>query len=115
MRLSSITSNSLSPSHLFLPNNSRLSQVIFFWNLLARHLSRIFDAQPHLRPVLPPATNRPVQHLISLSTQQENQISDIFNLFDTDGGGSIDRRELNFALVALGFSNKQVIKFCSPY
>jgi hypothetical protein len=34
------------------------------------------------------------------------QISEIFNLFDTDKGGSIDLRELDFAMNALGFQVK---------
>jgi Ca2+-binding EF-hand superfamily protein len=35
------------------------------------------------------------------------QISEIFNLFDTDKGGSIDLGELDFAMNALGFQVKQ--------
>jgi Ca2+-binding EF-hand superfamily protein len=35
------------------------------------------------------------------------QIHEIFNLFDMDCGGTIDLQELNFAMNALGFSNKQ--------
>jgi Ca2+-binding EF-hand superfamily protein len=31
----------------------------------------------------------------------------IFDLFDTDGGGTIDRGELDFAMVALGFHSKK--------
>ena len=27
-----------------------MAQVIFYWILVARHLSRSFDARPHLRP-----------------------------------------------------------------
>ncbi len=65
---------------------------------------------PSRRPILPPAKSRPDQDTIELSRQQENQIKDIFNLFDTDGGGTIDRHELNFALVALGFGDKRVDK-----
>ena len=34
------------------------------------------------------------------------QISEIFNLFDTDGGGTIDRGEIDFAMNALGFHSK---------
>ncbi len=34
------------------------------------------------------------------------QIHEIFNLFDTDGGGTIDMGELDFAMSALGFSAK---------
>jgi Ca2+-binding EF-hand superfamily protein len=36
------------------------------------------------------------------------QIHEIFNLFDTDGGGTIDLRELDFAMSALGFRAKKV-------
>jgi Ca2+-binding EF-hand superfamily protein len=35
-----------------------------------------------------------------------NQIEEIFNLFDIDGGGTIDKRELDLAMVALGFQGK---------
>ncbi len=42
-----------------------------------------------------------------LSVTQQKQISEIFNLFDTDGGGTIDRKELEFALGALGFHSKK--------
>ncbi len=58
---------------------------------------------------MPPSEDSKDQSLIQLSKQQESQIMEIFNLFDTDGGGSIDRRELNLAMVALGFSDKQTI------
>ena len=34
------------------------------------------------------------------------QIREIFNLFDTDGGGTIDKGELDFAMSALGFHVK---------
>ena len=70
----------------------------------------MFDIDPNLRPKLNPATSRPPKHIIQLTSQQECQIEDIFSLFDTDGGGSIDRRELNFALVALGFKDRAVQK-----
>jgi Ca2+-binding EF-hand superfamily protein len=38
-----------------------------------------------------------------LSEAQAAQIKEIFYLFDTDGGGTIDTQELGFAMVALGF------------
>ena len=72
---------------------------------MARKLSRCFDADPSLRPptehIGHPAKEE--EHRIALSSAQEAQIRDMFNLFDTDGGGSIDRKELEFALDALGF------------
>jgi calmodulin len=40
---------------------------------------------------------------IDLSEQQQSQINEIFDLFDTDGGGSIDSSELDAAMFALGF------------
>jgi Ca2+-binding EF-hand superfamily protein len=40
---------------------------------------------------------------VELSEQQLAQIKEIFELFDTDGGGSIDCREKDAALYALGF------------
>ena len=40
---------------------------------------------------------------ISLSDQQLAQIREIFDLFDTDGGGSIDAKEMDAAMFALGF------------
>ncbi len=41
-----------------------------------------------------------------LSSQQEAHIKEIFDLFDTDGGGTIDADELNCAMVALGFRSR---------
>ncbi len=85
-------------------------QVIFYWTLVARHLSHCFDLNPKLRP---PRQSRqggtdPSNHpQISLSDTQQNQIREIFDLFDTDGGGTIDRKELDFAMVALGFKSKK--------
>ena len=40
---------------------------------------------------------------IELSEQEQSQIKDIFDLFDTDGGGSIDSHEMDAAMFALGF------------
>jgi Ca2+-binding EF-hand superfamily protein len=71
---------------------------------MARHLSRFFDTNPHLRPNLDDFP-KVETHQITLSKQQEDQIREIFGLFDTDGGGTIDRKELEFAMLALGFQN----------
>jgi Ca2+-binding EF-hand superfamily protein len=38
-----------------------------------------------------------------LSDAQEAQIREIYYLFDTDCGGTIDMQELNCAMIALGF------------
>ena len=40
---------------------------------------------------------------VQLSDEQQAQIKEIFDLFDTDGGGSIDCREKDAAMYALGF------------
>jgi Ca2+-binding EF-hand superfamily protein len=40
---------------------------------------------------------------IVLTPQELSQIKDIFDLFDTDGGGSIDGDEMDSAMYALGF------------
>jgi hypothetical protein len=92
------------------------AQLVFFWTLVARHIARGFDARPHLRPPpAPPAHaaaadagpdadgDAGVGGQLALSEEQEAQIREIFLLFDTDGGGTIDTRELNFAMIALGF------------
>ena len=42
-------------------------------------------------------------NLVNLSDVQKAQIKEIFDLFDTDGGGSIDCREKDAALYARGF------------
>jgi Ca2+-binding EF-hand superfamily protein len=86
-----------------------MDQVIFYWTLVARHLARCFDANPHRRPASTPLPDslKTHNHEISLSEAQANQIREIFELFDTDGGGSIDRKELEFAMTALGFQNQE--------
>jgi Ca2+-binding EF-hand superfamily protein len=82
--------------------------VIFYWSLVARHISRSFDIDPELRPPPTPLPffSKKANDQISLSEAQENQIKEIFALFDTDGGGSIDRKELEFAMTALGFQSQ---------
>jgi Ca2+-binding EF-hand superfamily protein len=47
---------------------------------------------------------------LDLSPQETQQIKEIFDLFDTNGGGSIDQEELGSALFALGFQRKNVGK-----
>ena len=83
-------------------------QVVFYWTLLARHVSQHFDTHPDRKPILE-ADKRP-QHQITLSPQQEEHIRRIFELFDTDGGGTIDRKELRAAMYALGFQSAKQTK-----
>ena len=40
---------------------------------------------------------------VDLSTQEQAQITEIFELFDTDGTGTVDSHELDAAMYALGF------------
>jgi Ca2+-binding EF-hand superfamily protein len=65
------------------------------------------DSNPQLRTPLQSKSQSTEQRKISLSATQQKQISEIFNLFDTDGGGTIDRKELDFAMGALGFHSKK--------
>jgi Ca2+-binding EF-hand superfamily protein len=82
-------------------------QVIFYWTLIARLLSREFDSNPNLRPLPTPLPEsvKPVPFQIVLSAAEEDQICEIFELFDTDGEGSIDKTELEFAMAAMGFKS----------
>jgi Ca2+-binding EF-hand superfamily protein len=75
---------------------------VFFWSLLARHISMHLEKHPEIRP---PASKVDATKTksIELSPQQEAHIKEIFDLFDTDGGGTIDAEELNSAMIALGF------------
>ncbi len=86
-----------------------LFQVIFLWTLVARHLCNCLDINPDLMqhlplPSLPPDFAAMPQ--ISLSDSQKTQIADVFDLFDTDGSGMIEQKELEYAMVALGFHSK---------
>merc|ERR1712064_80206 len=42
-----------------------------------------------------------------LTEEQKNEIKEAFDLFDTDGSGSIDSKELKVAMRALGFEPKK--------
>jgi Ca2+-binding EF-hand superfamily protein len=83
-----------------------ISQLVFYWTLLARQTSQFYDANPELRPAVPPLKLADLPNSETpLSEEQEAQIKDIFDLLDTDGGNSIDRHELSLAMSALGFQN----------
>jgi hypothetical protein len=47
-----------------------------------------------------------MSHKINLSGARLAHIREIFDLFHADGGGSVGKRELELALVALGFQKK---------
>ena len=42
-----------------------------------------------------------------LTEEQKQEIKEAFDLFDTDGSGSIDAKELKVAMRALGFEPKK--------
>jgi centrin-3 len=64
-----------------------------------------FHSHPELWPDQAPENMNLIDSMdsVELSVQQEAQIKEIFDLFDTDGDGSIDNREKDAALYALGF------------
>ncbi len=75
-----------------------------------RQVSWCFDKDPSLRPAPTPlgqALDTSSYQRTALSKEQADQIREIFELFDTDGGGCIDQRELQFAMTALGFQTKE--------
>ncbi len=81
-------------------------QTIFFWILLVRQIMQYYDAYPEKTPK-PPLKQLSGETLesasINISHEEQMQIKDIFDLFDTDGGGSIDSNEMDAAMFALGF------------
>ena len=46
-----------------------------------------------------------------LSEEQKNEIKEAFDLFDTDGSGSIDDKEMKVAMRALGFEPNEVCSY----
>ncbi len=89
--------------------NLGFHQAIFYWTLVVRHLSRYFEKNTYLKPKPTPlegALDTASYKQTGLSKEQADQIREIFELFDTDGGGCIDQQELQFAMTALGFQTK---------
>ncbi len=76
-----------------------------------REIARFYHANPIIRAQHLPAVIELHDLLpgakdttqLDLSPQETQQIKDIFDLFDMDGGGSIDHDELEAAMFALGF------------
>ncbi len=86
-------------------------QTTFFWVLLVRQILRHYDLNPASRPATAAADNdSPEVCAIKLSQQQREQIREIFELFDTDGGGSIAATEMDAAMLALGFKTSKHIQ-----
>ncbi len=85
-------------------------QAIFFWTLIVRHMTCFFEKRNDMRPPATPigqAIDTTNYKRTTLSGAQATQIREIFELFDTDGGGSIDQKELQFAMTALGFQTHE--------
>ena len=82
---------------------SFLWQTIFFWALLVRHIMQYYDENPELRPKPPPQMMTQHKNQVQLTPKEQAQIQEIFDLFDTDGGKTIDAKELDAAMFALGF------------
>ncbi|KAF7649113.1 hypothetical protein LDENG_00146650 [Lucifuga dentata] len=50
---------------------------------------------------------KPTAHKLDLTEEQKQEIKEAFDLFDTDGTGTIDVKELKVAMRALGFEPKK--------
>jgi centrin-1 len=76
---------------------------------LVRQIKQYYDTHPEKVPQAEPPLKRLVPgdtleaSSIEISPEAQTQIKDIFDLFDTDGGGSIDKHEMDAAMFALGF------------
>ena len=46
------------------------------------------------------------ENQINLTSDQEERLREAFNMFDTDGDGTIDQSELRYAMFAMGFLSK---------
>jgi Ca2+-binding EF-hand superfamily protein len=90
-------------------------QTIFFWILLVRQILRYYDAHPQKRPTpnLKLYTHNTENffgsHSLEISEQEQEQICEIFELFDTDGSGKINNFEIDAAMFALGFKRSSVV------
>ncbi|KAJ3286854.1 hypothetical protein HDU79_006169 [Rhizoclosmatium sp. JEL0117] len=82
--------------------------------------------QPQVQPPQPPKppglkpknkiqkSCKPIPRILALSEEQEGEIREAFQLFDTDGSGSITNKEWRIAMKAMGFEptkeeNKQML------
>ncbi len=50
---------------------------------------------------------RPLARRAELSTEQQDEIREAFELFDTEGSGAVERRDLRILLRALGFEPRR--------
>jgi Ca2+-binding EF-hand superfamily protein len=56
---------------------------------------------------MPPAKRPAAKAKQALTEEQKQEIREAFDLFDTDGSGTIDAKELKVAMRALGFEPKK--------
>jgi Ca2+-binding EF-hand superfamily protein len=64
-----------------------------------------YDKYPDARPQLDESRKQRQKSEVQLTPKEQAQIEEIFDLFDTDGGKTIDAKELNAAMLALGFQS----------
>ncbi|KAF8822643.1 centrin 2 [Cardiosporidium cionae] len=57
-------------------------------------------------PAVPSSRRRWTSERPGLNDDEIEEIREAFNLFDTDGSGTVDPRELKAALLSLGFDNR---------
>jgi len=72
--------------------------------VVARHVF-FFDDREGIAP--PPFRGGPCGVTTPTMDEQKQEIKEAFDLFDTDGSGSIDSKELKVAMRALGFEPKK--------
>ncbi len=88
-------------------------QLLFFWVLIARQLSKESKRFQLAPPKPEDNANQQAscviaqeEKTVNLSEEQERQIQAAFQLFDIDGDGHIREEELQLAMFALGFEAK---------
>ena len=62
---------------------------------------------PLMKRPPPPPEEKPEGEEEELTEEQKQEIKEAFDLFDTDGSGTIDAKELKVAMRALGFEPKK--------
>jgi len=65
------------------------------------------DRSPYKKAAAKPAGRRDVASRPGIPDWQMQELREAFDLFDTDGSGMIDTKELQVALRALGFDSKK--------
>ena len=88
-------------------------QTVFLWTFIARQIAH---SQDHIAvggeddsfALSPHSSSQnletPPVSLVELSVEQKTMIQEVFHLFDTDGQGQLEEKELAGAIFAMGFS-----------